>query len=428
MHKIIISILTSLLVIPYGVVSCSEETAPGPPAPSPVPDEPRAESVVPEILLGYDPLIVYPFGTGIPAIREFSIKGLEEDAVVTVDSSFDLTATLSVEKTTGVCILSVIPTDTFSSDSRLIITAENGDCAAQTQLEVQEAYVMGIFEDNEMESFPFAQKVPVYTNTGGFTVASKTPWITIDIVAPDECFIFSVTENTGKKPRTGEIVLTDSAGVLHQTLSVIQKAPDHMQEIAGERAALEEIYRSLHGDDWFDKENWCTDAPLKSWYGVMTNNFKGEEHVVYLHLQYIGAHGEIPVAIGELKYLRELWIIGNDGITGPIPRSIGNLTELRDLTISGTSVSGTIPSCLVSLKKLEILGLDDNRLEGNLPLVLKDLPALYNFGFSQNCLDGQIDRSLTETRWWNTPDSSTGNKMGEENLSRGQKEGHRLWL
>ena len=107
---------------------------------------------------------------------------------------------------------------------------------------------------------------------------------------------------------------------------------------------------------------------------------------------------------------------------------MGRLTELRDLTISGTSVSGPIPGCLSSLEKLEILGLDDNLLEGNLPLFLKDLPNLYNFGFSLNCLDGQVDHSLTEARWWSTRDSQTGRTMGEENLLRGQKEGHRLWL
>ena len=160
----------------------------------------------------------------------------------------------------------------------------------------------------------------------------------------------------------------------------------------------------------------------------MTNTFKGEEHVVYLHLQCLGAHGALPSAIGELKYLRELWIIGDEGITGNIPASFGNLTELRDLSISGTSVCGPIPQRLSFLQKLEILGLDGNCLEGNLPLFLRDLPALYNFGFSQNCLDGKIDPSLTETLWWNTIDTSTGRKIGEENLTRGQKEGHSLWL
>ena len=136
----------------------------------------------------------------------------------------------------------------------------------------------------------------------------------------------------------------------------------------------------------------------------------------------------ITAAIGELRYLKALWIIGDEGISGSIPSSFGNLTELRDLSISGTSVSGPIPFCLSSLKKLEILGLDGNRLTGNIPLFLRDLPALYNFGFSQNCMDGKIDPSLTETLWWNTVDTSTGRKMGKENLARGQKEGHALWL
>jgi hypothetical protein len=237
-----------------------------------------------------------------------------------------------------------------------------------------------------------------------------------------------VRENPLRSARYATITVSDPDGRVKTPIYVEQTAPDPMEEITGERAALEEIYRALHGEDWSDSENWCTDAPLRQWYGVMTNTFKGEEHVTYLHLQCLGAHGTLPAAIGELRYLKELWIIGDEGISGSIPSSFGNLTELRDLSISGTSVSGPIPFCMSSLNKLEILGLDGNRLTGNIPLFLRDLPALYNFGFSQNCMDGKIDPSLTETLWWNTVDTSTGRKMGEENLARGQKEGHALWL
>lgn len=260
-----------------------------------------------------------------------------------------------------------------------------------------------------------------------YRVECEVGWITIKEESNGELLI-SAAENPSDHPRSTEITLSDRNGYLPVTIKVEQAAADHSQEITGERAALEAIYRALHGEDWSDSENWCADAPLRQWYGVMTNTFKGEAHVVYLHLQYLGAHGQIPSAIGELRYLRELWIIGDSGIEGVLPASMANLTELRDLSISGTSIGGPIPECLSALQKLEILGLDNNRFTGNLPLWLCSMPALYNFGFWGNCLDGQIDQSLTGTTWWNTPDTSTGNKMGEENLSKGQKEGHSLWL
>ncbi len=408
------------------LVSCRPETTAGqeePPAPGPPPAE---KSIAPSISIALDSIILYPYGTRLPSCVEFSIKDLSESGEVSVKEQEDLDLSLTYERTTGCGALTILATEAFFEKSKAILVARNGELSDEKEIIVDRAYI-----NVSPQSFSFGpsggdQRMTVDSNVE-YRGECEVGWITIKEENNGEMLI-SAAENTSDHPRSTEIILSDRNGYLPVTIKVEQAAADHSQEITGERAALEAIYRALHGEDWSDSENWCTDVPLRQWYGVMTNTFKGEAHVVYLHLQYIGAHGQIPSAIGALKYLRELWIIGDPGIEGELPASMANLTELRDLSISGTSVGGPIPECLSALQKLEILGLDNNRFTGNLPLWLGRMSALYNFGFWGNCLDGQIDPSLTETTWWNTLDTRTGNKMGEENLSKGQKEGHGLWL
>lgn len=412
---------TAVLAIVLGAASCIDSRPSGPHPPVP----PGREA--PVITVPDGDVVVYPASTGVSTEMEFRIEGLGEGGAVSITPEAGIGASLFYDRVDGRGYVTVFGKEGLSAESSFTIEATQGDRRTRVRVPVQEAYVMASLTSWGVPSRMNAQKVLVYTNTGGFSVASAAPWLSVDTVIDGEGFVFSVRENTGSSPREGYLTLLDGKGILHEKVTVTQAAGPP-RDTGPERAALESVFRALHGEEWSDSGLWCTDAPLGQWYGVMTNTFKGEEHVVYLHLQYLGARGEIPAAIGELRYLRELWITGNPGITGTIPSSIGNLTDLKDLSISGTSVGGPIPESIHGLRKLEILGLDDNLLEGNLPTWLSDMPALYNFGFSLNCFDGQIDPALTETAWWKTPDSMTGTPMGMENLLKGQKIGHRLWL
>ena len=412
---------TAVLAIVLGAASCIDSRPSGPHPPVP------PEREAPVISVPDGDVVVYPASTGVSTEMEFRIEGLGEGGTVSITPEAGIGVSLFYDRVDGRGYVTVFGKEGLSAESSFTIEAAQGDRRTRVRVPVQDAYVMASLTSWGVPSRRNAQKVLVYTNTGGFSVASAAPWLSVDTVIDGDGFVFSVRENTGSSPREGYLTLLDGKGILHEKVTVTQAAGPP-RDTGPERAALESVFRALHGEEWSDSGLWCTDAPLGQWYGVMTNTYKGEEHVTYLHLQCLGAHGTLPDAIGELRYLRELWIIGDEGITGNLPASLGNLTELRDLSISGTSIGGEIPSCLSSLRKLEILGLDGNCLTGNLPLFLYDMPALYNFGFSQNCLDGKIDPSLTETSWWNTVDTQTGRRMGEENLLKGQKEGHVLWL
>jgi hypothetical protein len=415
--------MTATLGIVFSLASCIDFRPSGP-----LPPEPPAEEEAPAIIVPDEDLVVYPASTGVSSEMEFRIEGLGEKGSVSITPDAGIEASLFFDRVDGRGFVTLFGKEGLSVESSFTIEASNGDRHSRKRVPVQEAYLMAGLTTWKEPSSGGSRKILVYTNTGGFSATSASPWLRVDTIIEGEGLVFSVGENTGDTPREGYLDLLDGKGVLREKVTVTQAASDHSGEIGSERAALAEIFMALHGDEWCDSDGWCTDAPLKSWYGVMTNTFKGEEHVVYLHLQYLGARGEIPSAIGNLRHLRELWITGNPGITGTIPSSIGNLTDLKDLSISGTSIGGPIPEAIHGLRKLEILGLDDNLLEGDLPDWLSDMPALYNFGFSLNCFDGQIDPALTETTWWKTPDSMTGTPMGMENLLKGQKKGHRLWL
>ena len=49
-----------------------------------------------------------------------------------------------------------------------------------------------------------------------------------------------------------------------------------------QRQALVDLYHATNGEGWTNSENWCTDAPIDTWFGVTCND-SGE--VVQLQLR-----------------------------------------------------------------------------------------------------------------------------------------------
>ncbi|XP_054779501.1 leucine-rich repeat receptor protein kinase HPCA1-like isoform X2 [Prosopis cineraria] len=109
--------------------------------------------------------------------------------------------------------------------------------------------------------------------------------------------------------------------------------------------------------------------------------------------------GPFPKAIGNLKKLEELFLVGC-GFTGPIPDEIGSLRELVFLSINSNSFSGRIPASIGNLSKLEWLDLSDNQLVGPIPVssgATSGLDMLLNtlhFHLGNNNLSGAIPPEL----------------------------------
>ena len=158
-----------------------------------------------------------------------------------------------------------------------------------------------------------------------------------------------------------------------------------------ERDILERFYVAANGSNWKNNENWLTDAPLGSWYGVRTNSRSGS--VVQLDLSDNGLSGSIPASLGYLVELGNLDLRDNQ-LTGSLPPELGNLSKLVYLDLINNSLTGSIPPELGRLTGLLNLWLDQNALSGAIPPDLGDLGSLRQLRLGYNNLTGSIPPEL----------------------------------
>ena len=159
---------------------------------------------------------------------------------------------------------------------------------------------------------------------------------------------------------------------------------------AADRGALVALYNATNGDNWENKDNWLSDAPLGEWYGVDTDS---NSQVTDLVLDENQLSGEIPAELGNLSNLEYLYLGGNQ-LSGEIPAELGNLSNLEYLYLGGNQLSGEIPGELAGLYKLDALLLDDNELTGPIPSWLGGLANLVKVNLSGNQLTGEIPMEL----------------------------------
>ncbi len=151
--------------------------------------------------------------------------------------------------------------------------------------------------------------------------------------------------------------------------------------LSGDRQVLEFLYRAWNGDNWTDRTNWLSDAPLSDWAGVHTDR---NGRVDYLSLRGRNLEGRIPASIGLLDQLFILDLRENS-LDGPIPPELGRLKRLRDLLLGDNDLSGPLPSELGDMAGLRYLYLSHTNLSGPIPDTFTRL-ALNNFYFSHTWL------------------------------------------
>nr|GMD19708.1 piriformospora indica-insensitive protein 2-like [Ipomoea batatas] len=107
-----------------------------------------------------------------------------------------------------------------------------------------------------------------------------------------------------------------------------------------------------------------------------------------------GVIGQVPSAIGDLKRLQSLVLVGN-GLSGDLPGNIGRLVRLRRLVISGNKfITGRIPDSFGGFGSLLIFDLSRNFLSGPLPSSLGNLSSLLKLDLSKNQLCGKIPEEI----------------------------------
>jgi hypothetical protein len=179
--------------------------------------------------------------------------------------------------------------------------------------------------------------------------------------------------------------------------------------------ALEALYASTNGAQWYDKAGWTTTNTPCSWYGVTCqaghvsqldlrdNNLAGPlpaqlvdlTQLRVLNLKRNAVTGGVPAGLANLALLQTLDLSENR-LTGAIPAQLGNLAALQTLNLSNNQLTGAIPTQLASLAALQVLDLSTNQLTGQIPAALGGLANLRTLGLNNNLLSGGIPEQLAD--------------------------------
>ena len=124
--------------------------------------------------------------------------------------------------------------------------------------------------------------------------------------------------------REGKATLSATAAAISATAAATVRSQD--------RNNLIDLLNSAGGGDWTNRENWDSDEPVGTWYGVEAN---ADGRVTTLRLSDNGLSGRLPADLGDIAFLTELHVDGNEGLSGPIPFSLSEL-DLQQLQYAGT--------------------------------------------------------------------------------------------
>ncbi|KAM7491931.1 hypothetical protein LguiA_034852 [Lonicera macranthoides] len=132
---------------------------------------------------------------------------------------------------------------------------------------------------------------------------------------------------------------------------------------------------------WNDSFHHC------KWEGVTCGH--RHKRVTILDLSSRGLVGSLSPYIGNLSFLRVIWLYNNT-LEGEIPPEVGRLFRLQQLILSNNSINGQIPANLSHCSQLTNLSLGNNMLVGEIPNQLSSLLKLKYLFIRKNRLTGQI--------------------------------------
>ncbi len=118
--------------------------------------------------------------------------------------------------------------------------------------------------------------------------------------------------------------------------------------------ALIDFYNSTGGTQWSSNANWCTTAPLSTWYGVSVEG----RRLVELDLMKNNLTGSVPSSFGACTALKRLLLTGNGLAT--VPAEMADLHSAVFITLNSNQLTA-LPD-LSGIAVLETLCVQHNKL------------------------------------------------------------------
>lgn len=219
--------------------------------------------------------------------------------------------------------------------------------------------------------------------------------------------------------------------------SIDTDAPDcpYVHDDAAEREALIAFYNAMDGPNWKNNDNWCSDKPLREWFGVNVGNtgiggMSEMDDVVSLWMEDNGLKGTVPAELSGLKNLRFLCIFESEGgidysgindlpaleflriglgylyypanddpeKLSTIPERINTLPNLKDFEIWG--FKGPVPDNLFKMDHLKSLRMERAYMDDSLPEGFSRMSSLESLIISGRPSPGhQISGPIPDDLW-----------------------------
>ncbi|CAN6692695.1 unnamed protein product [Malus baccata var. baccata] len=176
-----------------------------------------------------------------------------------------------------------------------------------------------------------------------------------------------------------------------------------------------QIKQDLHNynvmSSWNESTHFCM------WHGVTCGRHR--QRVTKLDLQSQNLVGKLSPNIGNLSFLRELWLL-NNSFSHEIPPQIGNLHRLQVVRLDVNSFSGSIPHNISYCFNLIHMNFSLNKLVGKIPSEIGLLSKLQKFASYDNNATGQVPPSLGNLSSLQLLSLGSNNLMGNIPSSLGQ--------
>ncbi|CAI0415991.1 unnamed protein product [Linum tenue] len=214
-------------------------------------------------------------------------------------------------------------------------------------------------------------------------------------------------------------------GLLHTLISEAANETDAL--------ALLQLKASLTGDPLQITSSWNSSTHFCQWRGILCG--RKHQRVTVLNLQSLQLSGTLSPYIGNLTFLRRLYLFNNtlagtipseigrigslsnlrifsvrrNSLAGAIPPSYGNLSSLREFRagsndfsfdVASNRLTGSIPGSFSNASNLELasnfqaLIMDQNNFGGPFPADIGNLSALQILYISQNKLSGELPMEM----------------------------------
>ncbi|XP_020540234.1 probable LRR receptor-like serine/threonine-protein kinase At3g47570 isoform X2 [Jatropha curcas] len=159
-----------------------------------------------------------------------------------------------------------------------------------------------------------------------------------------------------------------------------------------DRLALLEFKSKITDDPLGVMTSWNASFHFCQWYGVQC--VRRHQRVTVLDLRSLKLSGSISPHIGNLSFLRELFL-QNNSFTQEIPHQISHLLRLQTLFLHNNSIEGELPCViLTNCSNLVSINLARNKLVGEVPCKLGSSLKLKYMRFGKNNLTGTLPPSL----------------------------------